>query len=339
MGDQPQDVVYVVSVKPKEGLLLPCFYLWLMASLYRSYRDFLQERFPGYRQVRKVTLDAGFTCPNMDGTKARGGCTYCDNRSFSPALAMRGDGLSLQLDTQILRLRTRFPHAGVLAYFQPYSNTYAPAEVLAGIFEQVLDHPDVVGISVGTRPDCLPADVIDVLCRVSRRKPLILEIGLQTANDATLLRTNRGHSLAEFREGVARCVEAVAAERGQGFPGFDLCTHLIVGLPGEGMADFENTARVVSEYPFSAVKIHPLHIVKGTRMALEWERGNVTILEFEAYCQAVARMMSIFPKNLAIERFSGDAPSDQLLAPSWCGDRNAIVTRVEEILRGRQGEF
>lgn len=292
----------------------------------------MAERFPAFRHVRKVTLDAGFTCPNMDGVKGRGGCSYCDNRSFSPALAMRGDGIHAQLDAQIPKIRNKFAGAGIIAYFQPYTNTYAAVERLAEVYGPALEHPEVVGISVGTRPDCLPDDVIEYLCHVSRIKPLMVEIGLQTANDQSLERTGRGHTRQEFEDCMRRCQQAIAREVQQGFAGFDMATHLIVGLPGETLQDFENTARCVSQFHFKAVKIHPLHIVRGTRMAKEWERGEVDILSFEDYCQAVATMLRIIPKSIAIERFTGDAPSDSLLAPPWCGDRNAIVKRVEELL-------
>ena len=301
--------------------------------MYRTYKEFLQERFPSFKHVRKVTLDAGFTCPNLDGTKGNGGCNYCDNRSFSPALSMRGDSIREQLDAQIPKTRIRFPDAGILAYFQAYTNTYAPVRKLAEIYEPALVHPAVVGLSIGTRPDCVGDDVLDLLCAISRRKPLILEVGLQTANDESLLRMGRGHTRKEFENCIQRCVQRIAQERKQGFPGFDLGTHLIVGLAKEGLADFEATAHCIAQYPFSAVKIHPLHIVKGTRLAQEFARGDIEIMSFDAYCQAVAHMLKIIPPTTAIERFTGDAPSDSLLAPPWCGDRNAIVKRVEEILK------
>jgi hypothetical protein len=299
---------------------------------YRTYREFLQERFPALRHVRKVTLDAGFTCPNLDGTRGVGGCNYCDNRSFSPALALRGESIRQQLDSQIPKIRAKFPAAGILAYFQAYTNTYAPVETLAEIYEPALQHPDVVGLSIGTRPDCLGDDVLELLRTISRRKPLILEVGLQTANEESLLHMGRGHTAQEFHHCIQRCVKLVAEERILGFPGFDLGTHLIVGIAGENLHDFENTAQCVAQYPFSAVKIHPLHVVKGTRLAQEYLRGDLHILSFEDYCQAVARMLQIIPRTTAIERFTGDAPGESLLAPPWCGDRNAIVKRVEEIL-------
>lgn len=303
--------------------------------LFRTYKSFLTERFPEYRQVRKVTLDAGFTCPNLDGTRGRGGCSYCDNRSFSPALANRGMAVREQLEMQIPKIRVKYPGAGILAYFQPYTNTYAPVEQLVEAYAPALEHPEVIGISIGTRPDCLGDDVVEYLCHLSTMKPLILEIGIQTANDQSLANTGRGHTRKEFEDCLTRCTDKLKREHAAGRPGFALATHLIVGLPGEGMIDFEETARCVAQFPIQAVKIHPLHLVKGTRLAREWEANPFPMLDFEAYCQAVARIIQILPTSMAIERFTGDAPGDSLLAPDWCGDRNRIVKRVEELLRAK----
>jgi len=305
-------------------------------SFYRTYREFLAERFPTYRHVRKVTLDAGFTCPNLDGTVEKGGCSYCDNRSFSPANALRGELVQTQLAEQSPRILHKFPGAGILAYFQAYTNTYGPVERLEELYHAALEYPGVVGLSIGTRPDCLPNEVLQLLCRISRIKPLILEVGLQTANDASLLRMNRGHDSQCFADAMQRIAKCVAEERAQGFAGFDVGTHLIVGLPGEGIEDFKNTAKFIAAFDLAAVKIHPLHIVRNTRLAREWERGEFTLLAFEEYCQGVVAMLRELPKSIAIERFTGDAPADSLLAPTWCGDRNAIVKRVEEILKSEE---
>jgi radical SAM protein (TIGR01212 family) len=301
--------------------------------MFRTYKDYLSERFPTYRQVRKVTLDAGFTCPNMDGSKGRGGCSYCDNRSFSPAVANRGATIRQQLDNQIPKVRQKYPAAGILAYFQPYTNTYAPVDQLHQAFEPALLHPEVLGLSIGTRPDCLGDDIVEYLCHISTIKPLIVEIGLQTANDQTLASIGRGHTRADFEDCMDRCATTIRRERALGRPGFDLASHLILGLPGETMADFEATAKCVATYPFQSVKIHPLHLVRGTRMAKEWEANPFRMLSFDEYCEAAAKVIQILPATIAIERFTGDAPGDSLIAPEWCGDRNRIVARVEEILR------
>jgi len=304
--------------------------------LYRTYREYLSERFPNHRQVRKVTLDGGFTCPNIDGTKGFGGCTYCDNRSFSPAMALRGESIRQQLDAQIPRTLARFPDAGILAYFQPFSNTHAPLEKLAELYEAALSHPAVIGLSIGTRPDCLEDEVLALLCQISRSHPLMLEIGLQTANDKSLVEMNRGHTRKEFEDCMQRCVQCIESERAQGFPGFDLGTHLIVGWPSETLEDVRHTAQCVAQFPFQAVKIHPLHIVRGTKLAQAWTRGEIPLIDFEKYCQAAAIIIRTLPQSTAIERFTGDAPGDSLLAPTWCGDRNAIVNRVEQLLRSTQ---
>ncbi|HSQ41547.1 MAG TPA: TIGR01212 family radical SAM protein [Fibrobacteraceae bacterium] len=303
-----------------------------MAHVFRTYKEFLQERFPKCKSVRKVTLDAGCTCPNLDGTKGTGGCIYCDNRSFSPALALRGQSITTQIEQQAKRIHAKYPGAGLLAYFQPFSNTYAPLERLSQAWQEALNRPEVVGLSIGTRPDCLPNPILELLRTTSRIKPLILEIGLQTANDTTLNLIHRGHTVAEFTSAMNHCLALIEEEHQHGFSGFDLATHLILGLPGETSEDFLRTGRYVAQYPLCAIKIHPLHVIRGTALAKSWKDGDISLLSFEAYCQAVAMVMRELPPAIAIERFSGEAPSESLLAPDWCGDRNAIVKRVMEIL-------
>lgn len=315
-----------------KGLLLASYLCNMKNTAFRTYREYLQERFPEFRHVRKVTLDAGFTCPNLDGTKGRGGCSYCDNRSFSPALANRGASIRAQLDLQIPKVQSKYAGAGIIAYYQPYTNTYAPLEQLEQAYRPALEHPQVAGISIGTRPDCLGKDVVEYLCQISTIKPLIVEIGLQSAHDRSLQRMGRGHTRDEFETCLRYCTEVLQREHAAGHRGFDLATHLILGLPGESMEHFVETAHCVAQFPFQAVKIHPLHIVRGTRLAQEWLATDFPMLCFEDYCQAVARVIRILPSHVAIERFTGDAPGDSLLAPDWCGDRTRIVKRVEEIL-------
>jgi uncharacterized protein len=291
--------------------------------LYKPYRALLAELFPHCKRVRKVPLNGGMTCPNLDGTRGTGGCDYCNNRSFSPVWDKARVEVLAQLEAGIAPLLARYPETGVLAYFQPYSNTYAPVDRLREIFSPALEHPAVVGIAVGTRPDCLPADVVDLLAELNRSKPVIVEIGMQTSNDATLARMNRGHSVAELCAAAARCKAA----------GLCITTHVIVGLPGDTSVDFMHSARLVGELGFSAVKIHPLHIVRGTRLADSFARGEFDLLGFEEYCAAVAAMICQLPAHVAVERFSGESPSDLLVAPAWSGERDRIIKEVERILQ------
>ena len=289
---------------------------------YKPYRDLLLELFPNYLKVRKLPLNGGMSCPNLDGTKGFSGCSYCNNRSFSPVFDQAKVSIVEQLEKFVPKLRDKYPNAGILAYLQPYTNTHAPLEHLRGIIDPIIKHPEIAGLAIGTRPDCLEDDKIEYLAEMNRKKPIIVEIGLQTANDLTLAGINRRHTLAEFEDAVKRCQAA----------GLTVTTHVIVGLPGEKMDDFKHTAHVVHDLNLAAVKIHPLHIVVGTVMAQDFANGEIKLLSFEEYCEAVTEMIKIIGKDIAIERFSGESPSEMLIAPNWCGERDRIIATVEKLL-------
>lgn len=289
---------------------------------YTTYREFLAKIFPSWKRVRKLPLNGGMSCPNLDGTRGFGGCCYCNNKSFSPVWDKAGQSVQEQIAEYLPRIRRKYKDAGILAYFQPYTNTYAPVKRLREIYEPAFASDEVVGVSIGTRPDCVPPDVMELLEYENSRKPVILELGLQTANDETLKAIGRGHSVAEFEDAVKRAHSA----------GLWVTSHVILGLPGETLKDFEKTAEVIRDLGISAVKIHPLHIVRDTRLAESYRRGEFELLSFEAYCEAVARFIRIVGKDVAIERFSGEAQNETLVAPDWTGDRNRIVSQVERLL-------
>ena len=289
---------------------------------YTTYREFLAKIFPSWKRVRKLPLNGGMSCPNLDGTRGFGGCCYCNNKSFSPVWDKAGQSVQEQMAEYLPRIRRKYKDAGILAYFQPYTNTYAPVKRLREIYEPAFASDEVVGVSIGTRPDCVPPDVMELLEYENSRKPVILELGLQTANDETLKAIGRGHSVAEFEDAVKRAHSA----------GLWVTSHVILGLPGETLKDFEKTAEVIRDLEISAVKIHPLHIVRDTRLAESYRRGEFELLSFEAYCEAVARFIRIVGKDVAIERFSGEAQNETLVAPDWTGDRNRIVSQVERLL-------
>lgn len=293
-----------------------------MTMHYTPYRELLSRLFPNYLKVRKMPLNGGMSCPNLDGTKGYSGCSYCNNRSFSPVYDQASVSIREQMDKFIPKIREKYPNAGILAYLQPYTNTHAPLETLREIVDTILRDDEVAGLAIGTRPDCLQQDKVNYLAEKNKAKPIIVEIGLQTANDLTLAGINRRHTVAEFEDAVARCKAT----------GLVVTTHVIVGLPGETMDDFKHTAEVVRDLHLSAVKIHPLHIVVGTDMAKDYNDGLITLLSFEQYCNAVAEMIKIIGVNTAIERFSGESPSEMLIAPNWCGERDRIITEVEKIL-------
>ena len=293
-----------------------------MVMHYKPYRDLLLELFPNYLKVRKLPLNGGMSCPNLDGTKGFSGCSYCNNRSFSPVFDEAKVSIQEQLEKYVPKLRDKYPNAGILAYLQSYTNTHAPLEHLREIIDPIIKHKEIAGLAIGTRPDSLQDEKIEYLAELNRKKPIIVEIGLQTANDLTLAGINRRHTLAEFEDAVKRCQAA----------GLTVTTHVIVGLPGEKMEDFKHTAQVIHDLKLAAVKIHPLHIVVGTVMAQDFANGEVKLLSFEEYCEAVAEMIKIIGKDIAIERFSGESPSELLIAPNWCGERDKIIATVEKLL-------
>ncbi len=291
---------------------------WREAGLpYYAYGWFLKQKF-GCR-VHKVSLDGGFTCPNVDGTVAVGGCVFCDNRSFSPSRRLPRTTIAGQLERGIERLKLRYAATRFIAYFQPGTNTYAPVERLRPLFEQALQHPQVVGLAIGTRPDCVPEQVLDLVSELARRTYVCLELGLQTIHNRSLDWMNRGHHYDAF-------LDAMARSRGRGF---DICAHVILGLPGETREDMLETAAELARLQVDAVKLHNLYAVHGTPLADDVAAGRVRLLEMEEYVPLLVDFIERLPPQCVIERTFGDAPSDMLLAPRWCLDRSRVRQAVQ----------
>lgn len=297
---------------------------WREAGLrYHAYSHFLRERFGG--PVRKVSLDGGFTCPNVDGTVAVGGCVFCDNRSFSPSRRVRRTEILRQLELGITKLGVRFDAQRFLAYFQPGTNTYAPVERLRDLYEAALEHPQVVGLAIGTRPDCLPDDVLELLTELAQRTYLSLELGLQTMHDRSLVSMNRGHGHAALVDAVERCRDR----------GFDLGAHVILGLPGESADDMRATAEETARLGFDSVKLHNLYVVEGTPLA-EWHgAGQVVLFTREEYVSAVVDFLERLPASCVIERLSGEAPPQYFIAPQWSLDKAGLRAAIERELQAR----
>lgn len=295
-------------------------------------------------RVHKISLDAGFTCPNRDGTRGVGGCSFCNNRSFSPQTS-RVDGIkpagergrpgTFPLAEQFERARGRIARRTrarrFIAYFQAYTNTYAHVDELRRLYDAALQEPGVVGLSVGTRPDCVPLPVLDLLVEYRDRGHTVwLELGLQSAFDATLARVNRGHGFAEYKA-------AAEAARARGIP---VCCHLIVGLPGEDETHSHATLDRVLEVGVDGLKLHPLHVVRQTRLANEWKRGEYLPLAEADYVRIAADLIERTPWEVVFHRITGTAAPDILLAPTWCAKKwdllNGITRELER--RGtRQG--
>ena len=290
---------------------------------YYPYNFHLRRRFG--QRVQKVSVDGGFTCPNVDGAVAVGGCVYCDNRSFSPSRRVRRRAILDQIDDGIRRVRLRYDADRFLAYFQPATNTYAPVARLRPLYEAALGHPRVVGLAIGTRPDCVPDDVLALLAEIAGRTYLSVEYGLQTIHDRSLDWMNRGHH-------YDATLDAVARSRGLGF---EICAHVMLGLPGESHADMLATAREVARLDFDAVKIHNLYAVRNTPLADQVSRGDVRLMERDEYIAVLIDFLELLPPRCVVERVIGDAPPDYLVGPSWCLEKPAARAAIDAEMRRR----
>ncbi|MFO0877029.1 MAG: TIGR01212 family radical SAM protein [Gemmataceae bacterium] len=284
---------------------------------------YLRERFGS--TVRSVTIDAGFTCPNVDGTVTTGGCVFCDNRSFSPNRRLPRTTVSSQVERGIAILSHRFKAAKFIAYFQAGTNTHAPVEKLRKLYTEALADPRIVGLAVGTRPDSLPDPVLDLLEEFGRRLPVWLEMGLQTIHNRSLDWMNRGHHVDAFYDAVARC-------RGRAL---ELGVHLILGLPGESREEMLATADVLAGLPIHTIKLHNLYVVRNTPLETMVESGQVQLLDRPAYVNIVCDFIERLPSDRVLHRLSGDAPPDYLVAPSWCLDKPGLLRAIDEELKRR----
>lgn len=295
----------------------------ILSNRVNTYGQFLLKRYG--KRIHKVALDAGFTCPNRDGTKGTGGCTFCNNVSFSPAAGSRLD-VPGQIAKARVAIAKRTRARQFIAYFQAYTNTYADIAELETLYREALAQPDVIGISVGTRPDCVSPAVLDLLETLrDEGLEVWLELGLQSAFDDTLARVNRGHTLAEYRE-------TALATRARGIP---LCTHLIIGLPGENERHYHSTLDTVLEIGVDGLKLHPLHVVKRTILAYQWRRGGYEPLNQVDYIRIAADLIERTPQHIIFHRVTATASKDILLAPEWCSQKWNILNGIEKELRQR----
>ena len=302
----------------------PPIYDWRAAGLrYYHYNFFLRQKFG--QRVQKVSIDAGFTCPNVDGTVARGGCTFCDNRSFSPSRRLPRQGVLGQIDEGVRRLKWRYQVDRFLAYFQPATNTYAPVERLRPLYEAAISHAQVVGLAIGTRPDCVPDDVLDLGAEIAQRTYLSVEYGMQTIHNRSLDWMNRGHHHDAF-------LDAVERSRGRGF---EICAHVILGLPGESREDMLSTARELARLGVDAVKIHNLYAVKDTPLADQVARGEVTLIARDDYIATLVEFLELLPPTALIERISGEAPPSYFVGPAWSLDKPAIRAALDREMERR----
>ncbi len=294
-----------------------------MAKPYRDLNTYFRERF-GHR-VHKLTVDAGLSCPNRDGTLSTTGCIYCNATGSGTGAFARGLSIREQLEQSKIPVAKRFKARRFIAYFQSYSNTYAPVETLGRLYDEALSVEDVVGLSIGTRPDCIDDAKLDLLARYARRCLVWVEYGLQSACDRTLRRINRGHDVACFTDALTRT-------RQRGLP---VCAHVILGLPGETRQDMLTTARFLADHEIDGVKLHLLYVVRGTPMEALYRQGRYTCLEQQTYAELVCDFIERLPPQTVIQRVTGDPHPDELVAPAWAMQKRATLDLIQAIFRQR----
>lgn len=297
---------------------------------YQTLNQHLRHAFG--EKVFKVSLDAGFTCPNRDGTLGWGGCVYCSARGSGDFAGQAGQSIHEQFEQVKIVMSRKWPNAKYLAYFQAYTNTYAPVEHLRHLYEQALREEGVVGLSIATRPDCLPDEVLDYLEELNQRTYLWVELGLQSIHDRTMDWVGRGHTYSDFIKGLQELRKR----------NIRVCGHIILGLPGESIQDMWASAQAVAELPLQGLKIHLLHILRGTPLNTIYEREPFPLLAQEEYISLVADILEILPPQMVIHRLTGDAPRKDLVAPLWSLKKWEVLNAIDQELERRgtwQGKF
>jgi uncharacterized protein len=302
-------------------------YSWGHKRRFNAFPDYFRKVYGS--RMQKVSVDAGFTCPNRDGSKGTGGCTYCNNKAFNPSYCLPEKSVTRQIEEGIEFHKKRYRKAGsYLVYFQAYSNTYASLQTLSDLYNEALDHKDVTGLVIGTRPDCVNNEILDYLRELSERCILLIEYGIESCYDRTLQRINRGHS---FKEAVD-ALEATASR------GLNAGAHFIFGLPGETTEDMLKEAEIISDLPLKRVKFHQLQIIKGTEMEKEYQENpsDFELFTWDIYLDFIIRFLEMLNPEIVVERFTGEAPLRFLAKEVWGKKRTdqiagLIEKRFEEL--------
>lgn len=294
-------------------------------SLYNELAGFLATCFPF--KVQKISLNAGFTCPNRDGTVGYGGCTYCNNQTFNPAYCRTEKSITEQLEEGKRFFARKYPDMKYLAYFQAYTNTYAELEDLKKKYEEALNVPDVVGLVIGTRPDCMPDALLDYLDGLNKRTFLIVEYGVESTDNAILKRINRGHTF----EVAKAAIEKTSAR------GIRVGAHVILGLPSETREGLIKQAGVLSALPLTTLKLHQLQLIKGTRMAAEYQEvpEEFHLYSADEYIDLVIDYVEHLRPDIVLERFVSQSPKELLIAPDWGLKNHEFTDKVKKRMRER----
>lgn len=296
--------------------------------LYRNFQDFLKEHFEN--KIQKISLNAGFTCPNRDGNKGFGGCTYCNNQTFNPAYCKTEKSVTQQLQEGIQFFSRKYPKMDFLAYFQAYTNTYGELNLLKRLYEEALAVPGVKGLVIGTRPDCMPEVLLDYLQDSAKKHFILVEFGVESTNDKTLALINRGHNFACSEDTIRR-----TAKRG-----ILTGAHLIFGLPGESREDIMFHAELINKLPLNTLKIHQLQLIRETKLASQVKEnpGMIQIYQPEEYADLIIDFLEHLRPDIVVERFISQSPAKWLIAPQW-GLKNNEFTHLVESKMLKQGNF
>ncbi len=297
---------------------------------YNDLNTYLRDIF-GCR-VQKITVDAGLTCPNRDGTLSRGGCIYCNIRGSGTGAHAKGLSVTRQLINGKNSLSKRYKAKKFIAYFQSFSNTYAPLQDLQRLYEEALKVDDIVGLSIGTRPDCVDEAVLDLLQDYAKHHLIWIEYGLQSARDATLAFINRGHDVQCFKDAVEKTRNR----------GIKICAHVILGLPHETRQDMLHTAATIAKLGIDGIKLHLLYVVNGTRLETLYRQGKFKCLEQQAYVDLVCDFLERIPAGMVIQRLTGDPHRKELAAPGWSLKKTETLERIRKTLEKRdswQGKY
>lgn len=288
---------------------------------YLSFNKYLKDKFG--QKVYKISLDGGFTCPNRDGKIDTRGCIFCSKGGSGDFAQNRNLSITEQIESGKKIVEKKIKSGKYIAYFQAFTNTYAPVEILRAKYSEAINHPDIVALSIATRPDCLGDDVIELLDEMNKIKPVFVELGLQTIHSDSANYIRRGYSLEVYNEAVKKLKNI----------GVNIVVHIILGLPNESEEDMLESVKYVCQSQIDGIKLQLLHIIAGTDLAKDYEKGLFKTLEFDEYVELIAKCVAIIPKNIVIHRLTGDGAKKDLIAPLWSADKKRVLNAINKALR------
>ena len=288
---------------------------------YLSFNKYLKDKFG--QKVYKISLDGGFTCPNRDGKTGTRGCIFCSKGASGDFAESREMSITEQIESGKKKVEKKIKSGKYIAYFQAFTNTYAPVEMLRQKYEEAINHPDIVALSIATRPDCLGDDVLRLLDEMNKIKPVFVELGLQTIHQKSAKYIRRGYDLSVYDKAV-RDLNKI---------GVNVVVHVILGLPNESENDMLETVKYVCESGANGIKLQLLHVIDGTDLAKDYEKGLFKTLEFDEYVNLIVKCVKIIPKDIVIHRLTGDGAKKDLIAPLWSADKKRVLNAINKALR------